>query len=153
MPTTPVVAMEGPAFVHPTPGRYKPRTSYTAEFKLRAMKYAEENGNSKAQKHFSISEANLRYWKKKKSVIEGMPMTKKANRYMQSPNSKLEEDLHAWICRSSLDGNIVKMSDVIQKAKDMATLPEYEGEYKCNFSKGWYSRFMKRKVNYGDNLY
>ena len=144
--------MEGPAFVHPTLDPCKPRSSYTAEFKLHALKYAEENGNSEAQKHFSISEANLRDWKKKKSVIEGMPMTKKANRYGQSPNSKLEEDLYTWICRSRLDGNILKRAEIIQKAKDMATQPEYKGEHKCSFSNGWYTRFIERKVNQFDTI-
>ena len=52
------------------------RSSYSLEFKQRVLKYAEDNGNPAAQKHFSVNECTLRSWRKRKSVIQEMAKVK-----------------------------------------------------------------------------
>jgi transposase-like protein len=41
----------------------KRRASYTAEFKLKVIKYAEENGNRMAARDHQIDEKNVRRWR------------------------------------------------------------------------------------------
>jgi transposase-like protein len=42
------------------------RKSYTAEFKLKVVKYAEENGNRSAGREYCVDESIVRDWRKKR---------------------------------------------------------------------------------------
>ena len=71
------------------------RSSYETGFKLRVIKYAEEHGNRGAEREFSVSEKVVRDWRKQKEVLQSMPKTKRARRYMVSPYEELEMDLNS----------------------------------------------------------
>ncbi|OOZ66168.1 hypothetical protein BOW47_12420, partial [Solemya velum gill symbiont] len=57
------------------------RSSYDAAFKLKAVEFAEENGNRAAGRKFDISEKLVRDWRKQKEELLEMPKTKRARRY------------------------------------------------------------------------
>jgi ribosomal protein L37E len=56
------------------------RKSYTAEFKLSGVKYAEENGNRSAGREYSVDERSVREWRKQKNVLNAMDRRKRARR-------------------------------------------------------------------------
>ncbi|KAH9426376.1 hypothetical protein DERP_010944 [Dermatophagoides pteronyssinus] len=56
------------------------RMSYTAEFKLKVVKYAKINGNRACSRYFNISERSVRDWRKREDELRLMPKTKRANR-------------------------------------------------------------------------
>ena len=53
------------------------RQSYTVSDKLRIIQFAEQNGNRAAEREFSVSESNVRLWRKSKENLEKMPRLKK----------------------------------------------------------------------------
>ncbi|OTF80841.1 hypothetical protein BLA29_009170 [Euroglyphus maynei] len=57
------------------------RMSYTAEFKLKVIKYAKIHGNRASSRYFKcISERSVRDWRKRENEIRQMPKDKRANR-------------------------------------------------------------------------
>ena len=48
------------------------RKSYTADFKLTAIAYAEVHGNRAAGKEFDVNESSNRGWRKEKGTLEKM---------------------------------------------------------------------------------
>jgi transposase-like protein len=48
------------------------RKSYTADFKLEACTFAEENGNCAAARKFSVDERFVREWRADKKSLEEM---------------------------------------------------------------------------------
>jgi hypothetical protein len=44
-------------------------SSYTAGFKLKVIEYAEKHGNRAAGREFTMSEFNVRYWRKQKDAL------------------------------------------------------------------------------------
>lgn len=46
-----------------------PRKSYTAAFKLEAVKYAKENGNRAAALNYTINESMVRSWRKQEDQL------------------------------------------------------------------------------------
>ena len=49
------------------------RNSYTANFKLQVVAFAETTNNNIAARHFSIHEKQVREWRKKQNVLSEMP--------------------------------------------------------------------------------
>ena len=56
------------------------RSSYTAQFKLKVISYAEETSNRAAAYKFSVSEKLVSDWRKAKASLEEEPKEKKARR-------------------------------------------------------------------------
>jgi hypothetical protein len=44
-------------------------SSYTAGFKLKVIEYTEKHGNRAAGCEFTVSEFNVRYWRKQKDSL------------------------------------------------------------------------------------
>jgi hypothetical protein len=44
-------------------------TSYTAEFKVKVINFAEQTGNLAAEREFFVNEAHIRYWCKQKEAL------------------------------------------------------------------------------------
>jgi ribosomal protein L28 len=42
---------------------------FTAEFKVKVVKFAEQNGNPSARREFFVNEAHIRYWHKQKERL------------------------------------------------------------------------------------
>jgi transposase-like protein len=56
------------------------RKSYTAEFKLKIVKYDEGNNNKSAGREYCVDESIVRDWRKYKNVLSVMPRGKRARR-------------------------------------------------------------------------
>ena len=70
------------------------RNTFEAGFKLKVIKFAEENGGNRAAgRHFDVSESNIRAWRKEKEELQHMPKSKRARRYKETPYKVLESEL------------------------------------------------------------
>jgi hypothetical protein len=123
-------------------GKYN---SYTAEFKVKVMKFAEQNGNRAAERKFSVNEAHIRYWRKQK---EALCKAKCCVRAFRGPKTgkfpTLEEKLLKYFQETRSNGNAVSHKMLQFRARDIAqSLNISENEFKA--SRGWIDRFMKRK--------
>ncbi|KAH8040944.1 hypothetical protein HPB51_013114 [Rhipicephalus microplus] len=73
------------------------RKSYTAKFKLAAVKYAEDYGNRAAGRHFDVTEKMVRTWRQSTAKLQAMKSDKKADRGKKARWPDLEGRLHSWI--------------------------------------------------------
>ena len=80
------------------------RNPYDAQLKV--IKFAEENKNSAADRHFAVSEKLVRDWRKQKKYLFEMPRTKRAKHYI-SPYIKLETALNDWVMEYRHNGYII----------------------------------------------
>jgi transposase-like protein len=119
----------------------KRRASYTAEFKIKVIKYAEENGNRMAARDHQIDEKNVRRWRQEKNVLEVINPKKRARRGRRAFWPEIESDLKEWILKKRNDNRKVSTIDIRLKARLMA------GEKGIIGFKGepnWCHKFMKR---------
>jgi transposase-like protein len=72
------------------------RKSYTADFKLKVIDFAETNGNRAAGREYNVDETFIRDWKKLKTSLKYMNRNKRANRGKIAQWPELEE-LKNWI--------------------------------------------------------
>ena len=56
------------------------RSSYTTEWKLRAIELAKANGNRKAAKELNVDESMIRRWRKQEDVLRQTKKTCKSLR-------------------------------------------------------------------------
>lgn len=81
------------------------RCHYTASFKKKVIRYADEQGNRAAMRAFGINECNVRRWKKERVKINKMGSTKKAltgpkhGKYEEVENRVLE-----WVIEQRNNG-------------------------------------------------
>ena len=117
------------------------RNSYDAQFKLKVIKFAEENNNSAADRHFAVSEKLVRDWRKQKKYLFEMPRTK---HYRVSLYIKLETALNGWVMEYHHNGYIVTRMMIRIQAIKFTRDKQYEVETGFKASPGWCSRFMNR---------
>ena len=121
------------------------RFSYDAAFKLKVIKYAEENGGNRAAgREFSVSEKLVRDWRKAKVDIQQIPKTKRARRFTVSPFIALEKDIYKWICELRESGYVVTQLAIRVKALELSRSGKYENTDGFKGSVGWCCRFMLR---------
>ena len=72
--------------------------SYSAQFKLKVVQFAEENKNVAAECKFSVSEKLVRDWRKAKASLEKLPKMKRACHGKAAKYPDLEKTLLDWIC-------------------------------------------------------
>lgn len=75
----------------------KTRRSFTSERKLEIVSYAEQHGNRAAEREFSVSEKNVRDWRKAKSVLSVMPKKKRARRGGTAKWPELERAVKQYV--------------------------------------------------------
>ena len=93
--------------------------------KLRIIQFAEQNGNRAAEREFSVSESNVRLWRKSKENLEKMPRLKRANRGKKAAWPELEIDLLEWITEKRNNGLAILPSLVRLKALELAKDEKY----------------------------
>jgi transposase-like protein len=98
----------------------KRRASYTAEFKIKVIKYAEENGNRMAARDHQIDEKNVRRWRQEKNVLEVINPKKRARRGRRAFWPEIESDLKEWILKKRNDNRKVSTIDIRLEARLMA---------------------------------
>ena len=119
--------------------------SYTADFKLKVIKVAEETSNLEAGRKFGVEESNVRRWRKDTS-LDIAPKAKCANRgpkHGQFP--EMEKEIFEWFQAQRQNGYGVSRPGVCLQALKIAQSKKYE---EFTASKGWYTRFLNRhKLN------
>ena len=121
----------------------KKRKSYTLQFKLDALNFAQNNSNSKAAEHYGVHISQIVKWKKQKHQLEAIPKKEskhvKKNRPIQWP--ELEFYLKRWVVDMRNDGKPVSGSSILRESRAFAAREKIE-----NFkgSSYWVFQFMKR---------
>ncbi len=116
------------------------RKSYTAEFKLSAVKYAEENGNRSAGREYSVDERSVREWREQKNVLNAMDRRNRARRGGLPHWPELESELRKWVISTREQRRKVSTVDIRLKTRQLATEKGID-----NFTGGrkWCHSFMK----------
>jgi transposase-like protein len=114
------------------------RKSYTVEEKLNIIKFAEENNNRTAARHFSINESSVRCFRRQKQMLLTMNPQKKTNRKANPHWPKLEEELKSFVLGN---GSSPKLREIKQKAIEIA---ERNGIEKFSGSNSYIFKFMQR---------
>ena len=119
----------------------KKRMSYTAEFKLEAIKYAKDNGNRAAERKYGPTEKMIRDWRKKEETLKTIPKTKRACRGSEAKWPQLGEASETWIVDKRNSGNSVSTKMILCEARKMGAekdAADFVGNIK------WVFQFMKR---------
>ena len=118
------------------------RSSYTTEFKLKVVKYAEENGGNRAAgREYDLDESVVRGWRKNVAQLKKMPSKKRANRCGITKFPELEKDLLQYVHDRRNNGRAVTTIMIRRQAKQIAKdrgLKDFIG------GPSWCHRFMKR---------
>ena len=96
---------------------------YNLAFKLRVIKYAQQNSKNKAHKKFNVSHKQIRRWIADKEKIMQAPNKILRARIRKSGMEhypSLVTELHAWILEQRLLGHIVDWKSIKQQALDIA---------------------------------
>ncbi|XP_038139413.1 chromobox protein homolog 1b isoform X1 [Cyprinodon tularosa] len=118
------------------------RHAYEAQFKLKAISYAEEHGNRAAAREFKINESMVRKWRKLENKLRQVKKTQRSFRGNKARWPELEERLERWIIEQRTSGASVSTVTVRLKAVTLAEEMKIE-----HFQGGssWCFRFMKRR--------
>ena len=125
----------------------KPRkkASYSSEYKLKAVAFAEMSTNRAAAREFNVHEKRIREWRKNKEVLLNSPKDcRRLKGAGRKPllNEKLERSLLDWILLMAKERNLVTKNDVQRKAIELSL--ETGSEAKFAASSGWIDGFLKR---------
>lgn len=121
----------------------KKRKTYSLNFKLDAVLYAEQNSISKAAEHYGVDRTQIIRWKKQKEVIEMHPnkASKGIKRVRSCKWPALEAHLKSWITSQRKEGHQVSGSLIIREARAHAirmNIHDFKG------SPHWIFQFIKR---------
>lgn len=119
-------------------------SSNTASYKLAVIAYAETHGNRAAGRKYSVSECNVRYWRKQKIALQETNKSRKAFRGPKSGKfPQVEEYLLKYVISLRNDGYAVSYEMLYFKGREIAAA---HGISVSNFkvSRGWVIKFMKR---------
>ena len=122
------------------------RKSYTSKFKLSVVRYAEEHNNCAAAREFTVSESNVRLWKRDKLKLEQMPRNKRALRGSDAHFPEMERELLVYVEEKRSAGLAVSPQQLRLKAKMLARKVQHDiNAYKSfKASQNWCYRFMGR---------
>jgi len=126
-----------------TPQNKQVKSSYSIDFKLSAITFAENNSNRKAGKHFGVDESIIRRWRKIKEDLLKIPnKSSKTVIKLRKPKwAALEVHLKSWILEQRKNGFQVSGSSALIEARkhaNLMNLKDFKG------SANWVYKFMKR---------
>ena len=107
-------------------GEKRKRMSYTADFKLKVIKVAEETSNLEAGRKFGVEESNVRRQRKDTS-LDIAPKAKRVNRgpkYGQFP--EMEKEIFEWFGAQRQNGCGVSRLGVRLQALKIAPTKKYK---------------------------
>ena len=117
------------------------RSSYTTEWKLRAIELAKANGNRKAAKELNVDESMIRRWRKQEDVLRQTKKTCKSLRGNTPRWPELEDNLKHWVLEMQSVGRSISTVSIRLKAKALA---KEMGITNFSGAQSWCTRFMKR---------
>eukprot|EP00794_Sanderia_malayensis_P003463 gene3463-3959_t len=124
----------------------KRKCSYNAEFKLKAVEYAEMTTNRAAAKQFNVHDKRIREWRKNKEILLSSPKDRKRLRGAgRKPLVKdsLEPILYEWVLMVLKDGKQITINELQERATEMSITALPPGN-KFTAYKPWVERFLKR---------
>ena len=119
------------------------RKTYSLNFKLDAVRYAEANSLSKAADHCGVHISQIKRWKNQKELIEAKPnkFSKVAHRLRSEKWPLLETHLLHWIKEQHKENKQVSGTLILKEARQQAekmNLHDFKG------SPHWIFKFMQR---------
>lgn len=105
------------------------RHAYEAQFKLKAISYAEEHGNRAAAREFKINESMVRKWRKLENKLRQVKKTQLSFRGHKARWLELEERLERWIIEQRASGRSVSTVTIRLKAVSLSLFMK-----RCHFS-------------------
>uniref|UniRef100_A0AAX7V4G9 Brinker DNA-binding domain-containing protein n=1 Tax=Astatotilapia calliptera TaxID=8154 RepID=A0AAX7V4G9_ASTCA len=105
------------------------RHAYEAQFKLKAISYAEEHGNRAAAREFKINESMVRKWRKLENKLRQVKKTQLSFRGHKARWPELEERLERWIIEQRTSGRSVSTVTIRLKAVSLSLFMK-----RCHFS-------------------
>lgn len=120
------------------------RFSYTAKFKRNVIIFAEKNGNRSAGRNFSVSETNVRHWRRDRISIFDCKATRKSFAGPKAGKFPLVDREVLEFVRDTRKKSMPVTCKAMQiKARLVAKLCGIsESQFKA--SRGWCDRFMRR---------
>ena len=83
------------------------RKSYSAAFKLKVIKEAEDSDSRKAARKFSLNQSMVSRWRQSKAKLSSCLKTRKAFRGNSNKFPLLEKELANWVEDSRAQGFII----------------------------------------------
>ena len=115
------------------------RSSYTTQWKLRAIELAKANGKRRAVTELSVDESMITRWKKQEDKLRHTTKSRKSFRENIPRWPELEDNLKHWIFEMRSVGR--RTVSIRLKAK---TLAKEMGITNFTGAQSWCTRFMKR---------
>ena len=122
-------------------GNVSMRASYKTSFKLTVIQKAVELGsNRKAAEYFGIHEKQVRSWRSASDkLLNAQTMSKRLDGAGRRPlDSSLDNKLLAMITKTRAAGDIVRWTEVQQRARELSCDPRFKA------SNGWLCGFKLR---------
>ncbi|VDL62964.1 unnamed protein product [Nippostrongylus brasiliensis] len=99
------------------------RKSYTAAFKLDAVKFSEEHGTAAAALHFEVDRSMIRRWRREKENLHELRPTKRARRFGKPKATEIEGVLYAWLTQKRASNRAVWRLSVRRRTSVGQPLP------------------------------
>ena len=121
------------------------KSSYSSEYKLKAVAFAEMATNRAAAREFNVHEKRIREWRKNKEILMNSPKDcRRLKGAGRKPllNQQIEEVLYNWIIKTSNERTSITKVELQQKALELSqkNIPEA----KFTASSAWVEGFLKR---------
>jgi transposase-like protein len=111
----------------------KKKASYTAEFKLKVIHYADKNGKRAAARKFDVDPKCVRTWCNQKEALQKAPKDKRAFRGKKCKYPEVEEALLQYVTDIRKSGYAVSTEMIQIEAVKIASrnipAPEFKGSY------------------------
>lgn len=120
------------------------RQSYTADFKLEVILFAEKSNNCAAQREFGVNEKLIRGWRKQRDRLFLCNGRRRAFRGPATGrHDALEKEVRLHVEEERAKGLQVSCEDIQAKARQLA---QRDGISRSAFkaSRGWVQKFMRR---------
>ena len=121
------------------------KSSYSSEYKLKAVAFAEVSTNRAAAREFRVHEKRIREWRKNKEILMNSPKDcRRLKGAGRKPllNQQIEEALYNWIITTANEKIAITKIELQQKALELSqkNIPEA----KFTASSAWVEGFLKR---------
>ena len=121
------------------------KSSYSSEYKLKAVAFAEISTNRAAAREFNVHEKRIREWRKNKEILMNSPKDcRRLKGAGRKPllNQQIEEALYNWIITTANEKVAITKIELQQKALELSqkNIPEA----KFTASSAWVEGFLKR---------
>lgn len=125
-----------------------PHKKYDVNFKLNAVRYAEQNSGEAAARKFGVDPKRVRDWKKNKSKLQELARENSSrSRLRGGGRKKVSEELEAkiveWILEKRANRQRVSRRMIRMMGKELYQTVADNGK-PFTASSGWLNRFLRR---------